>query len=86
MHREYPTDVLAFDFTQPLNKNRIFADIVISTDTACRNAKIFKTTYLYELNLYLIHGVLHLLGYDDRTQSQIQLMHKKEREYVNTQN
>ena len=82
-HKNYSTDVLTFDFSNPQNKKNIFADIVISTDTACRNAKIFKTARANELNLYLIHGLLHLLGYDDCTQKQRQLMHRKEREYVN---
>ena len=63
---------------------QMFADIVISTDTAIRNAKIFKTTQLNELYLYVVHGVLHLLGYDDRTQKQRQIMQKKEKEYVDT--
>jgi len=60
------------------------ADIVISTDTAVRNARIFKTNRFYELHLYLVHGLLHLLGYDDSNRKQIQLMRRKEREYVNT--
>lgn len=85
LRKNYPTDVLTFDFSSPKDKKNIFADIVISTDTASRNAKNFKTTRIYELNLYLIHGLLHLLGYDDCTPKQRQLMRKKEREYVDTQ-
>jgi len=76
-HKNRPTDVLVFP-------GQMFADIVISTDTAIRNAKIFKTTQLNELYLYVVHGILHLLGYDDRTQKQRQIMQKKEKEYVNT--
>jgi len=84
-HRNSPTDVLVFDILESKNPNRIFADIVISTDTAIQNAGIFKTTPLYELYLYIVHGMLHLLGYDDRTRKQRQLMRQKEKEYVNTQ-
>jgi probable rRNA maturation factor len=77
LHKNRPTDVLVFDM-------QASADIVISTDTAVRNARIFKTNRFYELHLYLVHGLLHLLGYDDSNRKQIQLMRRKEREYVNT--
>ena len=83
-HKNRPTDVLAFDILESKESGQMFADIVISTDTAIRNAKIFKTTQLNELYLYVVHGVLHLLGYDDRTQKQRQIMQKKEKEYVDT--
>src|SRR3989338_1163451 len=55
-----PTDVLSFNYT-----GQETADIVISLDTAKRNAKIYRTSYKNELILYLIHGFLHLSGYDD---------------------
>lgn len=79
-----PTDVLTFDLTDSEDLNRMFSDIIVSTDAAIRNARIFKTTPPYELYLYVSHAVLHLLGYNDRTQKQKTLMQKKEKEYVNT--
>jgi len=77
LHKNWPTDVLAFC-------DRASSDIVISTDTAIRNAKIFKTSRVYELQLYLVHGLLHLLGYDHANPRQRQIMRQKEKEYVNT--
>lgn len=77
-----PTDVIAFDIAGPQSPEKICADIVISTDRAISNAKIFKTSPLYELYLYVIHGVLHILGYDDRTAKQRQLMQNKEKEIL----
>jgi len=74
---------LAFDITDKKDKDKMFADIVISTDTALRNAGIYKTTALDEVNLYLVHGALHLLGYDDHSLRDRQLMRKKEKIYVN---
>ena len=56
-HR-YPTDVLAFNLKDTW-------EIVISTDAAVQNAKRFKTSVQKEITLYLIHGILHLLGYND---------------------
>jgi probable rRNA maturation factor len=64
-----PTDVLAFAGA--------CADIIISADTAARNAKIYKTHPQYELCLYAVHGILHLLGYEDRTRRQRDRMQKK---------
>ena len=82
--KNQPTDVLTFDNTSPLDNAHMCADIIISTDTAMRNARIFKTTPVDELNLYAVHGALHLLGYDDHTPKQRKLMRQKEEEYVHT--
>jgi probable rRNA maturation factor len=73
------TDVMAFDFDLD---GRIVADIVISTDTAVSNARRFKTTPSYELFLYAVHGMLHILGYDDDTSSKRKLMDKKASEIL----
>lgn len=74
------TDVLAFNLAN--SKKTFLADIVISTDKAAEQARTFKTTPGYELLLYVAHGLLHILGFGDRTKKQIKLMRKKESEYV----
>ena len=51
------TDVITFDH----------GEIVISTQTAKRQARQFGTSLAHELRLYLVHGLLHLCGYDDKT-------------------
>jgi probable rRNA maturation factor len=79
-----PTDVIAFDNSQ--NKKEILADIAISTDTAARNAKIFKTTPLYEIHLYVVHGILHILGYADKTAPQRRIMQEKADNILNKLN
>jgi probable rRNA maturation factor len=53
-------------------------DIAISVDAARRQARIFDSTVSRELRLYLIHGVLHLLGYDDGTAKAARRMHRRE--------
>lgn len=73
--RSSPTDVIAFDISE--DKKKISADIVISTDTAVRNAKIYRTTPVYELYLYVAHGILHILGYDDNGGKKQKIMQKK---------
>lgn len=77
------TDVLAFNLNDKKNSKILLADIMISTDTAINNARKFKTTSDYELMLYVAHGILHILGYDDRTKTQMKRMRKSEAEYVN---
>jgi len=69
-----PTDVITFDIAEPKRPDKIFADIVISTDRAIDNAGVFGTSSLYELYLYVVHGMLHLLGYDDKDARQRQIM------------
>ncbi|MDD5409114.1 MAG: rRNA maturation RNase YbeY [Candidatus Omnitrophica bacterium] len=76
------TDVLAFNLNNKKTKSSLLADIVISTDTAITNARSFKTTAGDELLLYVAHGILHVLGFADHTKTEMQLMRKKEKEYV----
>ncbi len=64
LHREFlgqtgPTDVLTFQH----------GEIFISVETAKRNARAFGNSLLRELQLYIVHGLLHLHGFDDRTQA-----------------
>lgn len=84
--KDNTTDVLAFDMTEAENANRLDADIIISADTALRNAKVYKNSAACEMNLYVIHGVLHLIGFNDHTQEQRKLMRSKEKEYADTKN
>jgi len=74
------TDVLAFENSK-INKN-IQADIIVSAQTAIRNSTIFKTTPEYEMRLYVVHGALHILGFNDNNASARVLMRKTESKYV----
>lgn len=56
-----PTDVLSFTTGQ----KGYLGDIIISYETARRNARIFRWSVRDELDLLVVHGILHLLGYDD---------------------
>lgn len=58
--KDKPTDVLAF----PMAEDGILGDIAISRDTTARNAKKYGVTFRQELKRLVIHGTLHLLGYD----------------------
>ena len=82
LKKDSPTDVLAFNIGDIKEETKLYADILISADTALRNAKIFKTTPDYELKLYSVHGILHLLGYDDHSLKDKKIIRKKELKYV----
>jgi probable rRNA maturation factor len=86
------TDVLAFDLRDEgplcrLSKSeprRLEGEIIVSTMTAARNARTFESSPQSELALYLIHGLLHLLGYDDHgSTARIRKMRQKEQELLN---
>ena len=89
LNRLYATDVLAFDlssaaFSRSRQKRikEIEGEIVISTPAAIRNARIFETSPNRELALYVVHGILHLLGYDDHRPLDIKRMRAKEEELM----
>jgi probable rRNA maturation factor len=76
----YVTDILTFDYSPAGQRKRILAEIVIAPSVAAANARAFATPVEKELELYLIHGILHLAGYDDHAPRDIIRMRKKERE------
>lgn len=77
--KDRPTDVLSFNINAPeLGKGRSFGEIFISTDTALRNSKEFGTRFENEVALYIIHGILHLSGYEDYTPRDRSRMSKKQ--------
>jgi len=83
-----PTDVLSFAFEDnedsfPLvGENRILGDIIISVETARRNAQEASHSLEWEINILILHGLLHLLGYDHLEDKEYELMHKKELEIL----
>jgi probable rRNA maturation factor len=80
--KDKPTDVLSFplaDEIQPF----LLGDVAISLDTAARQAQRRGHPLQEELQLLLIHGILHLLGYDHEvSRSEAIRMHRKEREVM----
>ena len=65
LEHDYPTDVLSFVFE--LDERRLEGEIIVSADYAAREANRFGWSTMDELLLYVIHGSLHLVGYDDQT-------------------
>lgn len=84
LNKNYATDVLAFNLSDdhPGEKAALCGDVVISADAVLKNAEEFKTSVDEELTLYVIHGMLHLLGYDDHHPKDIKRMRLKEKELM----
>jgi probable rRNA maturation factor len=81
MAQSGPTDVLTFDLDTEPDAGHIEAEIVVCTDVARRNARSRGGTLKAareELALYLVHGILHLSGYDDHTPTDFTRMHRRE--------
>ena len=75
------TDVLAFPLEVP-GPSPLMGQIVISADTARRQARRLRVPLPLELDLLVTHGVLHLAGYDDRDPVEAELMHGRERQIL----
>jgi rRNA maturation RNase YbeY len=77
-HESY-TDIITFD--NSLN-NKIAGDIVISLERVNDNAKYYQVSYNYELERVMAHGLLHLLGYNDKNKEEKIIIRKKENYYL----
>ncbi|WPO38801.1 rRNA maturation RNase YbeY [Flammeovirgaceae bacterium SG7u.111] len=75
------TDIITFDNSE--TEGKIIGDIFISIDRVTENAGTFQNTFETELARVMIHGVLHLLGFKDKTKTEAQLMTEKENESLN---
>jgi len=79
LQHDYFTDIITFDYCE---NDTVSGDLFISTDRVEENAKKYKVVFLNELNRVIIHGVLHLLTYNDKTDEQQNEMTKKENFYL----
>jgi len=77
-HESY-ADIITFD--NSLN-NKIAGDIVISLERVNENAKYYQVSYNYELERVMAHGLLHLLGYNDKNPEEKKIIRKKENHYL----
>ena len=76
---DYFTDIITFDYCEG---DRLNGDLFISVDSVRENAVHYGTDFAEELNRVIVHGVLHLIGYDDHTKADIAQMRAKENYYL----
>ena len=72
---DYYTDVITFDYSRG---DRISGDIMISLETVASNAEKFDVSYFHELLRVIIHGVLHLVGINDKGPGEREIMEAAE--------
>ena len=83
LKHDYATDVIAFSNLEGgalKTKDPIpfLGDIVVSAEMAADRAKEFDNRFEYELFFYVCHGILHLMGYEDKTKKQKEKMFRKQ--------
>ncbi len=76
--REGPTDVLAF----PMGESGCLGDVALCADVAADEASARGKPFMHELALYAVHGILHLIGYDDHDEFDRENMYRREREIL----
>lgn len=74
------TDIITFDYS---HHNLILGEVFISVDRVKENAIRYKVSYKKEFHRVLVHGLLHLCGYGDKTAKEQKLMREKENYYIN---
>ncbi|MBO4601995.1 MAG: rRNA maturation RNase YbeY [Salinivirgaceae bacterium] len=79
LNHDYYTDVISFDYSED---GVISGDIFISVDTVKDNAKEYEVEFKKELARVMVHGVLHFIGYKDKTDEDAKLMRQKENQYL----
>ena len=80
LSKNYETDVISFDFS---DDNKISGDIYISSETVKKNSIIFNVCFNNELKRVMVHGLLHLLNYNDKSKQELKIMREKENFYIN---
>jgi len=79
LQHDYFTDIITFDYCEG---NVMSGDLFISVDTVRENADFYKTDFEEELNRVMVHGLLHLIGYDDHSEEDQKTMRSKENYYL----
>ncbi len=78
----FATDVISFTYNNASLENDISGEIIISVEMAIKLAQKLKCTIEGEIALYLVHGLLHLLGYNDKLKKDAKKMHLREKELL----
>lgn len=86
LDKKGPTDVLAFSMKEGkedfVTNNEVLGDIAVSAEMAKQRSNELEVDFQKELLLYIIHGVLHLIGYEDNKPSSKSKMKEKEKELL----
>ncbi|HIQ84284.1 MAG TPA: rRNA maturation RNase YbeY [Candidatus Cryptobacteroides excrementigallinarum] len=76
---DYFTDIITFDYSEG---ELLSGDLFISVDTVRSNAAFYSAEFDDELDRVIVHGLLHLIGYDDHSEEEFAAMKEKENYYL----
>lgn len=79
LQHDYFTDIITFDYSEG---SKISGDLFISVDSVKENSIEYGTDFEDELHRVIVHGILHLIGYDDHTDEDVRIMRSKENYYL----
>ncbi len=79
LQHDYFTDIITFDYCEG---DKLSGDLFISIDSVRENSVFYGTEFEDELNRVMVHGLLHLIGYDDHSERDIAQMRAKENYYL----
>ena len=79
LKHNYYTDIITFNYVEG---KVISGDLFISVDRVKENSREFSTGFIKELYRVIFHGILHLIGYNDKTEEQQKIMREKEELYL----
>ena len=82
LNHDYPTDIISFNLSD--EDEPIHGDIYICPRIAKKNALAYKSTFENEIKLLIVHGILHLLGYEDYTDAQKAKMDLEQTRIINS--
>jgi probable rRNA maturation factor len=80
LKHDYFTDIITFDYSK--NK-KLSGDLYLSVERITENAGKFGVSFLDEIVRVMIHGILHLIGYNDKTSDEKKMIREKEDIYLN---
>ena len=75
LEHDFYTDIITFDYC---SDNLVSGDLFISVERVIENAQQYEVTFEHELNRVIIHGVLHLCGFKDKSPEEEKMMRQKE--------
>ena len=79
LQHDYFTDIITFDYCEG---DKLSGDLFVSVDTVRENAGEYGTSFEEELHRVIVHGLLHLIGYDDHSEADRKVMRSKEDYYL----
>ena len=79
LQHDYFTDIITFYYCEG---DRLSGDLFISVDSVRENSLEYGSTFEEELDRVMVHGLLHLIGYDDHSEEDIRTMRSKENYYI----